>query len=173
MSETYSDYAITPASFTDVSLDDSFWKPRIDTAVQITIPYDFQKCEETGRIDNFSKAGGLIKGPHQGIFYDDSDVFKVVESAAYALQITPNAELEAYLDDLIDKFAAAQEADGYLYTARTIDPANAPEPCGPERWSNLRANHELYNVGHMYEAAVAYFDATGKRSIPGHRAAQR
>ena len=165
MPEACSDYTITAVSFADVSIHDSFWKPRIDTAVQVTIPYDFQKCEETGRIDNFAKAGGLMDGPHKGIFFDDSDVFKVVEGAAYALQIAPNAELEAYLDDLIEKFAAAQEDDGYLYTARSIDPANAPEPCGPERWSNLRVNHELYNVGHMYEAAVAYFEATGKRNF--------
>ena len=165
MSESLSDYAITSVSFTDVSIQDDFWTPRIDTAVVITIPYDFEKCEETGRIDNFAKAGGLMKGPHQGIFFNDSDVFKVVEGAAYALQIAPNAELERYLDALIDKFAAAQEADGYLYTARTIDPTAAPEPCGPERWSNLHVNHELYNVGHMYEAAVAYFEATGKRKF--------
>ena len=165
MSSHYSDYPIQPVGFTQVAIDDDFWKPRIDTAVQITIPYDFEKCEETGRIDNFAKAGGLMEGAHKGIFFDDSDVFKVVEGAAYALQIAPNAELEAYLDALIDKFAAAQETDGYLYTARTIDPAKAPEPCGPERWSNLRINHELYNVGHMYEAAVAYFEATGSRKF--------
>ena len=165
MSSQFSDYPIQPVGFTQVDIDDGFWKPRIDTAIQVTIPYDFEKCEETGRIDNFAKAGGLMEGAHQGIYFDDSDVFKVVEGAAYALQIAPNAELEAYLDALIDKFAAAQESDGYLYTARTIDPANAPEPCGPERWSNLRVNHELYNVGHMYEAAVAYFEATGKRTF--------
>ncbi|MCE2471370.1 MAG: glycoside hydrolase family 127 protein, partial [Anaerolineae bacterium] len=163
MSESHSDYPIQSAPFTQVAVDDSFWAPRINTTIKVTIPYDFQKCEETGRIDNFAKAGGLMEGAHEGIFFNDSDVFKVVEGAAYALQITPNAQLETYLDDLIDKFAAAQEADGYLYTARTIDPANAPEPCGPERWSNLRINHELYNVGHMYEAAVAFFEATGKR----------
>jgi len=165
MSESHSDYPIQSAPFTQVVVDDSFWAPRIKTAVQVTIPYDFQKCEETGRIDNFAKAGGLMEGAHQGIYFNDSDVFKVVEGAAYALQIAPNAQLETYLDDLIDKFAAAQENDGYLYTARSIDPANAPEPCGPERWSNLRINHELYNVGHMYEAAVAYFEATGKRKF--------
>ncbi len=160
-----SDYPITPVPFTSVTIQDKFWKPRIDTAVNVTIPYDFEKCEETGRIDNFAKAGGLMGGPHKGIFYDDSDVFKVVEGAAYALQIAPNHELESYVDKLIDKFAAAQEDDGYLYTARTIDPSNPPEPCGPERWSNLVVNHELYNVGHMYEAAVAYYQATGKRKF--------
>ena len=165
MSSQVSDYPIQPVGFTQVAIDDSFWKPRIDTAVNVTIPYDFEKCEETGRIDNFAKAGGLMEGVHKGIFFDDSDVFKVVEGAAYALQVAPNAELDAYLDALIEKFAAAQEGDGYLYTARTIDPANAPEPCGPERWSNLHINHELYNVGHMYEAAVAHYEATGKRTF--------
>ena len=165
MNTEFGDYPIQPVSFTNVRIADDFWKPRIDTAINITIPYDFEKCEETGRIDNFAKAGGLMEGAHQGIFYNDSDVFKVVQGAAYALQVTPNPELEAYLDDLIEKFAAAQEDDGYLYTARTIDPDNVPEPCGPQRWSNLVVNHELYNVGHMYEAAVAYFEATGKRNF--------
>lgn len=165
MSEEIRDYPIAPVSFNSAAIQDKFWKPRIDTAVKVTIPYDFEKCEETGRIDNFAKAAGLMPGPHQGIFYDDSDVFKVVEGAAYALQIAPNAELETYVDDLIDKFAAAQEDDGYLYTARTIDPVNIDQRCGAHRWSNLAVNHELYNVGHMYEAAVAYYQATGKRKF--------
>ncbi|MCY3797216.1 MAG: glycoside hydrolase family 127 protein [Chloroflexi bacterium] len=165
MNTGFGDYTIQPVPFTNASIADDFWKRRIDTAINITIPYDFEKCEETGRIDNFAKAGGLMDGPHQGIFYDDSDVFKVAQGAAYALQVAPNPALEAYLDELIDKFAAAQEDDGYLYTARTIDPDNVPEPCGPKRWSNLAVNHELYNVGHMYEAAVAYFQATGKRGF--------
>ena len=165
MSAEYSDYPIQPVPFTNVTIADDFWKRRIDTAIGVTIPYDFEKCEETGRIDNFAKAGGLMDGPHQGIYYNDSDVFKVMQGAAYALQIAPDPALETYLDDLIAKVAAAQEADGYLYTARTIDPDKVPEACGPERWSNLAVNHELYNVGHMYEAAVAYFEATGKRAF--------
>ena len=157
------DYPLQAIPLTQVSIQDEFWRPRIKTAIDVTIPYDFKKCEQTGRIDNFSKASGLLKGAHEGRFFNDSDVFKVVEGAAYALQIAPNPKLEAYVDDLIEKFAAAQEDDGYLYTARTIDPANPPERCGAERWSNLIDNHELYNVGHMYEAAAAYFQATGKR----------
>ena len=156
MNDVSSDYLIKPVPFTDVEIDDQFWKPRVDTAINVTIPYDFEKCEETGRIDNFDKAAGLMGGAHEGIFYNDSDVFKVVEGAAYALQVKPNPDLAAYLDGLIAKFAAAQEDDGYLYTARTIDPANIDEQCGPARWSNLKVNHELYNVGHMYEAAVAH-----------------
>ena len=165
MNPAINDYPIRPVNFTQAAIEDSFWKPRIDTAVNVTIPYDFEKCEETGRIDNFSKAGGLMNGPHEGIFYNDSDVFKVVEGAAYALQIEPNETLAAYLDDLIAKFEAAQEDDGYLYTARTIHPHDPPEACGPERWSNLAVNHELYNVGHLYEAAVAHFEATGDRKL--------
>ncbi|MCA9890193.1 MAG: glycoside hydrolase family 127 protein [Anaerolineae bacterium] len=163
MSTEKRDYPIQPIAFTEVRIDDAFWKPRIDTSVNVTIPYDFQKCEETGRIDNFVKAAGLMDGPHIGRFFNDSDVFKVIEGAAYALQIAPNPELEAYVDDLIEKIEAAQEEDGYLYTDRTIDPVNVQEFVGPERWSFLYMSHELYNVGHMYEAGVAYYLSTGKR----------
>ena len=155
------DYPFRPLPFTQAQIDDSFWQPRIHTAATVTVPYDFEQCEQTGRIANFDKAAGALPGAHEGIYYDDSDVFKVVEGAAYALRVAPDSQLQSYVDGLIAKFAAAQEDDGYLYTARTIDPANAPAPCGPERWSNLRANHELYNVGHMYEAAVAWWEATG------------
>ena len=147
------DYPYQPVPFTRISIQDNFWQPRIQTSINVTIPYDFRKCEETGRINNFLKAAGVLDGAHEGRYFNDSDVFKIIEGAAYALQITPDPELEAYVDDLIEKIGNAQEADGYLYTARTIDPNNVPDGCGPERWSNLRVNHELYNVGHMYEAA--------------------
>ena len=160
------DYPITPVAFTAVTYDDGFWLPRLRTNREVTIPYDFRKCEETGRIDNFAKAAGLMEGPHEGIFFNDSDVFKVVEGAAYSLSLQPDPELDAYLDDLIVKIAGAQEDDGYLYTARTIDPDRMdPEREGLTRWSNLRVNHELYNVGHLYEAAVAHHQATGKRTL--------
>jgi hypothetical protein len=159
-------YRLTPIPFTAVTIEDTFWQPRIETNRAVTIPYNFQKCEETGRIDNFAKAAGLIAGPHEGRFYNDSDVFKVVEGAAYSLSLYPDAELDRYLDALIAKIAGAQEADGYLYTARTINPAAvSAEVEGLTRWSNLRVNHELYNVGHLYEAAVAHFQATGKRAL--------
>ncbi len=160
------DYPITPIPFTEVCFTDRFWLPRLETNRQVTIPYDFEKCEETGRIDNFAKAAGLMEGPHEGLFYNDSDVFKVIEGAAYSLSLHPDPELEGYLDDLIKKIAGAQENDGYLYTVRTIDPeAVDSEQEGLERWSNLRTSHELYNVGHLYEAAVAHHQATGKRTL--------
>ena len=159
------DYPIRPVPFTAVTVDDAFWSPRLETNRKVTVWYDFQKCEETGRNDNFAKAGGLMKGPFKGIFYDDSDVYKVIEGASYTLARHPDEKLDKYLDDLIAKIAAAQEDDGYLYTARTLNPDNPPEGSGKERWSNLRVSHELYNLGHLYEAAVAHFEATGKRSL--------
>lgn len=168
---THTQYPITNLPFTTVTINDNFWSPRIETNRTVTVPYDFQKCEETDRIANFDKASGRTTGDHVGIFFNDSDVFKVIEGAAYALHLHPDPALEHYVDDLIDKIAAAQEPDGYLYTARTIAERNGtPEKLradreGLTRWSNLRVNHEFYNVGHLYEAAVAYYQATGKRTL--------
>lgn len=160
------DYPIKPVPFTDVTFTDNFWQRRLETNRTSTLRANFKKCEETGRIDNFSKAAGLMEGSHVGIFFNDSDVFKVMEGAAYSLSVHPDTELDAYMDDLIAKIAAAQEEDGYLYTARTINPsAVTAEKEGLTRWSNLKMNHELYNVGHMYEAAVAHYLATGKKSF--------
>ncbi|HEX3053857.1 MAG TPA: glycoside hydrolase family 127 protein [Aggregatilineaceae bacterium] len=158
-------YPFQPVPFTQVSIQDSFWLPRIETNRQVTIPYDFQKCEETGRIDNFVKAAGKMEGSHKGLHFNDSDVYKIIEGAAYSLQVHPDPELEAYIDDVIEKIAAAQEPDGYIYTARTIDPDHPHKMSGPERWSRTDMSHELYNLGHMYEGAVAYFQATGKRAF--------
>lgn len=163
--KTSKDYAIKPVLFTDVQVKDEFWQPRMDTNRRVTIPFAFSKSEETGRIDNFAKAGGLMPGGFEGRRYNDSDVFKIMEGAAYSLTLHPDPELEKYMDDLIAKIAAAQEDDGYLFTTRTIDPKNVADSSGKERWSNLASSHELYNVGHMYEAAVAYFLATGKRNF--------
>ncbi len=157
------DYPFTPVPFTDVRIGDGFWLPRLETNRTVTVRYDFQKCEETGRISNFARAGGLEQGKFEGIPFNDSDVVKVVEGASYTLAMHPDPDLDKYLDDLIAKIAAAQEDDGYLYTARTLGFTNGMT--GPQRWTNLSASHELYNVGHMYEAAVAHFLATGKRSF--------
>jgi len=159
------DYPVNPVPFTKTRFDDGFWRPRLETNRKVTIPYDFKKCEETGRISNFAKAGGLMKGKFEGIRFNDSDVFKIVEGAAYSLALHPDPKLERYLDDLIVKMVAAQEDDGYLYTTRTIDPKRPASGAGKTRWSNTQVAHELYNVGHMYEAAVAFYRATGKRSL--------
>lgn len=164
------DYPVTPVPFTAVRVDAGFWAPRMEVNRTVTIPFDFTKCEETGRIRNFAIAGGLEEGDFKGIYFDDSDVFKVIEGASYSLSLHPDPALDAYLDDLIATIAAAQEDDGYLYTFRTTqkdDPEKVAknENLRDGRWGHLQYNHELYNVGHMYEAAVAHFQATGKRSL--------
>ena len=159
------DYPIRPAAFTQVQVHDVFWAPRLETNRTVTVPFALKKNEETGRVNNFRKAAGLMKGPHQGKRYNDSDVFKVMEGASYTLMLQPDTQLKKELDNLIMIIGTAQEPDGYLYTTRTIDPKNPAPGAGRERWSNLRVSHELYNVGHMYEAAVAHFLATGERSF--------
>lgn len=113
-------------SFTEVTFTDTFWLPRLLTNVAVTIPYVVRRCEETGRIDNFVKAAGGMEGPHQGLHFDDSDVFKAIEGAANALAVRYDVDLDRRLDDLIDKIGAAQEADGYLYTLRTIHAGGIP-----------------------------------------------
>ena len=161
------DYPIRPVSFTRVKLTDNFWAPRIKLNHDVTIPIAFHQSEITGRIKNFEVAGGLTEGTFCSLYaFDDSDVYKIIEGASYSLQTIPDPKLEAYLDSLIYKIGAAQEDDGYLYTNRTIMGDSAMDMAGPERWSYVeRASHELYNVGHMYEAAVAFYEATGKRSL--------
>ncbi|MCD4695474.1 MAG: glycoside hydrolase family 127 protein [Bacteroidales bacterium] len=165
--EAISDYPFTPVPFTDVQVHDDFWLPRILKNTGVTIPIAFKQSEETGRIKNFEVAGGLTDGSFCSKYaFDDSDVFKIMEGAAYSLMIKQDKKLENYLDSLIYKIGAAQEEDGYLYTNRTILGDSAHEMAGPERWSQVSEHsHELYNVGHMYEAAVAHFQATGKRTF--------
>jgi len=159
------DYPITPVPFTDVQFTQGLWADRLQTNTHVTIPFDFKKSEETGRIDNFAIAGGLMEGDHAGAYFNDSDVYKILEGAAYTLSRCDNPKLEKYLDDLIMKIAAAQEDDGYLYTVRTIGVEPPHKAIGYKRWHDVQFGHELYCVGHMYEAAVAHYLATGKRSL--------
>ena len=161
-----SDYPIKPVPFTAVQLTDNFWAPRIKKNHEITVPIAFRQSEETGRIKNFHIAGGHEEGEFCSNYpFDDSDVFKIIEGASYSLQMFPDPELESYLDTLIFYIGDAQEEDGYLYTYRTIMGDNSHQWVGPTRWEILDHSHELYNLGHMYEAAVAHFQATGKRSF--------
>ena len=162
---TGEDYPIKPVSFTQVHVDDVFWAPKMETNRTVTVPFALDKNEETGRVDNFRKAGGLMKGAFQGKRYNDSDVFKVMEAASYTLMLHSDTGLKKRLDNLIFIIGKAQEADGYIYTNRTIDPLHPAPGAGKERWSNLRVSHEFYNVGHMYEAAAAHYLATGERSF--------
>jgi uncharacterized protein len=166
------DYPVKPVPFTAVHVSDGFWAPRIETNRTVTIPFAFQQEEETGRIDNFVRAAmALQKVPFEnhrppGYPFDDSDVYKVIEGASYTLSVHPDPKLDAYIDGLIAKIKAAQEPDGYLYTARTIDPLHPHQWSSPERWLLEQVDsHELYDLGHLYEAAVAHYLATGKRSL--------
>ena len=161
------DYPFSAVPLTAVELADTFWAPRLETNRTVTIPFALEQSESTGRIKNFEIAGGAAQGAFCSKYpFDDSDVFKVIEGAAYSLMTHPDPALESRADEIIAKIAAAQEKDGYLYTARTIDPANPPvDWVGNERWANLYMSHELYNLGHLYEAAVAYNRATGKKSL--------
>lgn len=161
------DYPVQPVAFTQVDIQDDFWAPRLETNRTVTIPYAFGMCEDTGRVKNFEIAGGLTEGDSFCTVYpfDDSDVFKIIEGASYSLQVHPDPELEQYVDDLIAKIAAAQEEDGYLYTARTMDSKEPVRWVEEERWTNLYLGHELYNAGHLYEAAAAHYLATGKLSL--------
>ena len=162
------DYPIRPVPFTAVEIQDGFWSPRLETNRSVTVRHDFDKCETTGRIANFAVAGGLAKGEFVGLFgFNDSDVYKVIEGASYSLRLRPDPGLESYVDEIIAKIAAAQEKDGYLYTAGTIPTlAQKPTCCvSRPRWSDIASGHELYNLGHLYEAAVAHHQATGKRTL--------
>jgi DUF1680 family protein len=163
---------LKPVPFTAVHCHDHFWAPRIEVNRSATIQAAFQKCEESGRVDLFRRAAATLKGDENvdktppGYAFDDSDVYKVIEGAAYSLSVHPDPELEAYADGLIEIIGAAQEPDGYLYTTRTIDPEHPHRAAGTRRWEMERAHsHELYNLGHLYEAAVAYYQATGKREL--------
>lgn len=159
------EYPIRPVPLTSVKLTDSFWRPRLETNRTVTIPHILRQNELTGRVANFLKAAHKIDGAYQGQRYNDTDVYKVMEAASYTLAQFPDARLDNRLDELIAIVAGAQAADGYLYTPRNIDPKNPAPGAGPERWSWLHTSHELYDQGHMIEAAVAHFQATGKRSF--------
>jgi len=162
------DYPIAPVKINDVKLNDNFWLPKIKTIQNVTIQYALEKCREEGRMDNFLIAGGKLKGETRGKMpFDDSDLYKIIEGASYSLQSFPDKDLETYIDSLISIIAIGQEEDGYLTTWKTIDPARSPAPWAPpgERWENLASSHELYNSGHLFEAAVAHYNATGKRNL--------
>ena len=162
------DYPINPVSFVAVKATDQFWAPRIRINQDITIPIALGHCYNTGRVDNFKKAGKLIPGYFDTQFtFDDTDIYKIIEGAAYSIQMYPNSQLDAQMDSLIEYIRVAQEPDGYLYTARTAGkPGALHEWVGEKRWEkDPDLSHELYNCGHLYEAAVAHYQATGKRNL--------
>jgi len=167
------DYPFKPVPFTAVHMTDAFWAPRIEVNRKVTIPYAFKECEITGRVANFVRAAEALRGQLgandrklPGYPFDDTDIYKVIEGASYTLSVHPDPKLDAYVDSLIAKIAAAQEKDGYIYTARTIDPQHPHPWSGAERWENEEIqSHELYDAGHLFESAVAHYQATGKRNL--------
>lgn len=151
--------------FTQVHLTDKFWSPRIETNRTVSIPSAFKECEKNGRFDNFAIAAGMKKGEHRGDFsFDDTDPYKVIEGASYSLAARYDSSLDQYLDSVINVIAAAQEPDGYLTTCVTNKCYRLSGWWGRSKWEKLNS-HELYNCGHLYEAAVAHYRATGKRSL--------
>ena len=167
-------YAIDPVPFTSVKITaGTFWGQRLEASRKVTIPLAFSKCESEGRYKNFENATAHLEDPSKvfkvngvGYSFDDTDPYKTLEGAAYILQTYPDKRLEAYCDSVIDIIGKAQEADGYLYTARTQNPADPHHWAGDRRWVKEEdLSHELYNLGHIVEGAVAYWQATGKREF--------
>lgn len=170
---------IQPVPFHQVKVLDGFWKNRIETVCRITVPYALDMCEKTGRLSNFEIAAGKKDGAFCTAYpFDDSDVYKIIEGASYALQVRYDTLLDRRLDSLIATIAAAQEPDGYLYTWRSIYEGKPDQRAndasagrglrmaGEQRWQLTdQHSHELYNLGHLYEAAVAHHLATGKRTL--------
>ncbi len=174
-------YPITQVPFTAVKVTpNTFWGDRIKAAREVTIPLAFSKCESEHRYKNFEMAAYTLQHPNHpglqtkewdvskfmGFSFDDTDVYKTIEGASYVLQTYPDEKLKAYIDSVLDVVGAAQEPDGYLYTARTINPAHPHHWAGKKRWEvEDFLSHELYNLGHMVDAACAHYQATGSEKF--------
>jgi len=171
-------YPYTPVPFTAVRFTGGFWLEKQETNRTVTVPFALKQCEESGRLKNFKLAAEVMQRrahgePHFQIVpptefpFDDTDVYKAIEGASYVLSMKPDAALEQKLDEWIAVVAAAQEPDGYLYTFRTMHPDSPGHPwIGQKRWEqDPFLSHELYDAGHLYEAGVAHFQATGKRTL--------
>lgn len=149
---------LQPVPYQQVKLTEGFWAKRLEVNRLATLPHNLEWCEKTGRLSNFDKAAGKVAGKFEGIYFNDSDVYKVLEGAAHILATTGDPQLDQELDQLIARIAAAQQPDGYLNTFFTlVDPQN--------RWADLHYRHQLYLAGHLFEAAVAHYRATGKRNF--------
>ena len=146
-----------PIPFHRVNIQSDFWVGRIKKVREVTVPACLQQCEKTGRLSNFRKSAGREQGEFKGTFFDDSDVYKVLEGAAYCLVDHSDETLENWVDGIIDDICAAQQEDGYIYNYFTL---NTPE----KRWTDMDM-HEAYCLGHMLEAGIAYAQATGKNAL--------
>jgi len=145
-------------SLADVKITDEFWAPRLEINQRIGVRHAFERCDRTGSLSNFDKAARVVQGDYRGNRANDSDVYKIIEGAAYCLQNQPDVDLEAYVDQLIARIAASQQPDGYLNTNFVLK-----EP--DKKWYNMRMWHELYCAGHFFEAAAEYYQVTSKKKI--------
>ncbi len=165
---TYGDYPIDNVPFSDVTVNDNFWAARIAQNQQVTIPIALKQCYDNGRLDNFKKAAGAMEGYFKGEYtFDDTDIYKIVEGMSYSIQANYSKSLDDEMDMIISCIAKAQESDGYLMTARTAaEPGKMHSWLGTNRWEkDPDLSHELYNCGHLYEAAVAHYISTGKTTL--------
>ena len=166
-SATFADYPLKPVSFSDVELTSSFWRPRLETQRKTLVPFAFERTQSG--VEHLRAARDYLAGkpvedhrPHRFI---DSDLYKVMEGAAYLLQLRRDPDLENQLDELADLVALAQHKDGYLYPSHTTGVGTEKDMMGDKPYAFIVHSHELYNVGHLYEAAVAYYQATGKDKL--------
>src|SRR5579863_9403524 len=141
-----------------ITIKDKFWSPRLEVNRTKTLDHVYQELEANGCIRNFDIAAGKAAGSFGGPWWADSDVYKWIEGASYVLGSYPNPELQRKVDDLIAKIAAAQQPDGYLNTHVQIE-----EP--DMRFRDLAFFHEDFSSGHLIEAAVANYEATGNRAL--------
>jgi DUF1680 family protein len=149
---------ISPVSFSQVQITDRFWRPKLEKVASVTIPVCIEQTEiKTPRIDNFEKVARRKGEKHEGIYYDDSDVYKALEAIAYSLKNFPDESIERKADEWINKIAAAQEPDGYLNTYYSLNGLD-------KRWTDME-KHEDYCAGHLIEAGIAYYNTTGKRKL--------
>lgn len=146
-----------PVAASRVKIDDKFWSPRREINRAVMIPAQHKLCEETGRIDNLRYASGRKEGKFQGWFFNDSDIYKLIEAAAWQLTVGPNPEIESMIDGLTDEIEAAQQPDGYLNSYFTGERAD-------RRWTDFD-RHEMYCAGHLIQGAVAYYRTTGKARL--------
>jgi DUF1680 family protein len=160
------DYAITAVPSSAVKVTGGFWQQKMEVNRTVTIPHIFEQNEITGRTDNLRKGAGLKTGDYNGRRFNDTDVYKIIEAASFSLIQHPDPALSAKIDDLVAIIAKAQQPDGYVMPARTINPQKPAPGLGPEPWSyENTGSHETYNAGHLIEAAVANFTATGKKNF--------
>jgi DUF1680 family protein len=159
-------YPIQAVPMAQVKITGGFWEAKIETNRTVTIPHILAQNEQTGRVDNFRKGAGLMPGDYQGRRFNDTDTYKIIEAASYSLAAHPDPALAKQIDDLIALIAKNQQPDGYLEPARTINPDKPAPGIGPERWMyENTGSHETYNSGHLFEAAVAHYQATGSKAL--------